>query len=71
MLRTPSVVVSQAPAALLQLVPMPSCVANTLFAACASRVSDAAVPWNLYGLKIRETQSALKTILLFNDPHGL
>jgi hypothetical protein len=35
-------------------------------------VPDAAVPWNLYGLKIAETQSALKTDPAFSTkPCGL
>jgi hypothetical protein len=37
-----------------------------LFVACVSLGPCAAVPWNLYGLKIVETQSALKPILLFS-----
>jgi hypothetical protein len=68
LLQTLSVpVASPAPAALRQLVAMRSCVANTLFVACASFVPGAAVPWNLYGLKMAETQSALKPILLSNE----
>jgi hypothetical protein len=43
-----------------------SYVVNMLFVACVSLVPCAAVPWNLYGLKIAETQSALKPILLFS-----
>jgi hypothetical protein len=30
-------------------------------------VPDAAVPWNLYGLKIAETQLAMKPILFFEE----
>jgi hypothetical protein len=62
----PSVAVaSPASVALLQLAAMPFSVANTLLAACASRVPGAAAPWSLYGLKIAGTQSALKPIVLF------
>jgi hypothetical protein len=60
-------IASPAPAALRQLAAMPSCVANKPRVASASLVPGAAVPWNLYGLKIRETQSALKSNLLFSD----
>jgi hypothetical protein len=48
-----------------QLAELHSCVANTLFAACASFVPGASGPWNLYRLKIAETQSALQLIVLF------
>jgi hypothetical protein len=50
------------PAALRQLAVMPFCVANTPRVVCASLVLGAAVPWNVYRLKIAETQSALKPI---------
>ena len=50
------------PAALRQLAVMPFCVANTPRVVCASLVPGAAVPWNVYRLKIAETQSALKPI---------
>ena len=52
-------------AALRQLAVMPFCVANTPRVVCASLVPGAAVPWNVYRLKIAETQSALKPILFF------
>jgi hypothetical protein len=52
-------------AALWQLAAMPFCVADKLAVACASSVPGAAVPWKLYGLKIAETQSALKPIVFF------
>jgi hypothetical protein len=42
-----------------QLVALPFCVANKLLAVCVSLGPGAAVPWNLYRLKIAETQSAL------------
>ena len=51
-------------AALLRLAAMPFCVANKLGVACAWFVPCAAVPWNLYGLKIPETQSASNRIVL-------
>ena len=41
------------------------CVANKPHVACACFVPGAVVPWNLYGLKIAETQSALKPIVFF------
>src|SRR5215831_256012 len=50
------------PAALRQLGVMPFCVANTPRVVCASLVLGAAVPWNVYRLKIAETQSASKLI---------
>jgi hypothetical protein len=72
LLRIPSVpAFSLALAAPEQFAPLLFSAANKPLAVCAWRVLGAAVPWNLYRLKIRETQSALKTILLFNDPHGL
>jgi len=52
----------QGPAALRQLAVMPFCVANTPRVVCASLVPGAAVPWNVYRLKMAETQSALKPI---------
>jgi hypothetical protein len=58
-------VASLVPAALLRLAAMPFYVANKLGVACAWFVPCAAVPWNLYGLKIVETQRALKPILPF------
>jgi hypothetical protein len=54
-------VASPIPAALRQLAVMLFCVADKRGVVCASLVPGAAVPWNLYGLKIAETQSALKT----------
>ena len=61
MLQTLSVAVaSPEPAELRQLAATPFCVANNPHVACASHGHDAAVPWTLYRLKIRETQSALK-----------
>jgi hypothetical protein len=53
-----------APAEWRQLAPQPFFVANKLPAVSASLVPCAAVPWNLYRLKIRETQSASKPIVL-------
>jgi hypothetical protein len=68
MLRTLSVaVVSPVSAAPQPLAAMLFCAANRLFVACALFVPGAAVPWNLYGLKIAETQSALKLILPFQS----
>ena len=47
MLRIPSVpVVCAGPIGSQQLAALRSCVANTLRAACASRVPGAAVPWD-------------------------
>ena len=64
--RTLSVsVASPLPAALRRLGAMPFCVANKPHVACACFVPGAVVPWNLYGLKIVETQWALKPILPF------
>ena len=48
-----------------QLGAMPFFFANMPGVACASFVPDAVVPWNLYGLKIQETQSGLKRIVRF------
>jgi hypothetical protein len=52
-------------AALQRFVAPRSCAADRLLAACASHVPGVAVPWNLYGLKITETQSAFQTIAFF------
>jgi hypothetical protein len=60
-----ALVASPVPVALWQLGAIPFCVANKLGVACAYFLPEAAVPWNLYGLKIAETQSALKPILFF------
>src|SRR4029078_7265931 len=54
------------PAAVWQLASILFCVANMLGAACAYLVPDAAVPWNLYALKIAQTQLAMKPILFFS-----
>jgi hypothetical protein len=58
-------VASPVPAALWQLGAILFCVADKLGVACACFLPEAAVPWNLYGLKIAGTQSALKPILFF------
>ena len=58
-------VASPVPAALRQLAAMPFCVADKLPGACVWLVPCAAVPWNLYGLKIVETQSASKPVVPF------
>jgi hypothetical protein len=47
------------PAPPRQFAPISFCVANKPLVACACVVPGAVVPWNLYGLKIAETQSAL------------
>ena len=44
-----------------RLAALRSYVVDMLFVACVSLGLCAAVPWNLYRLKIAETQSALKT----------
>jgi hypothetical protein len=55
------------PAALQQNAALRFCAARKPFVACASLVPDAAVPWNLYGLKIAQTQLALKAILFLSE----
>jgi cell shape-determining protein MreC len=62
-------VASPVPDALRQLAAQRSCVANKLRVACASLEPGAAVPWYFYRLKIAETQSALKPIVLFRRFH--
>jgi len=60
-------VASPVRAAPRQFAAMHFCVANKPHVACACFVPGAVVPWNLYGLKIAETQSALKPIVFFDD----
>jgi hypothetical protein len=62
MLQSLSVAAASPPlAALRQLAVKPFCVANKPYVACASLVPGAAVPWDLYGLKITETQWTLES----------
>ena len=58
-------VASPVRAAPRQFAAMHFCVANKPHVACACFVPGAVVPWNLYGLKIAETQLAMKPILFF------